>query len=203
MTVSEIFEGIPTRIQIAEAARDQLKLWLPAYLAEIERQQGLPAESLPRIRSFTTRTQTTKWAENQTPACVIVCPGLSGPPARDGAGVWRSSWGLGVAVVTSGNSQESVIQNSSYYGAAVRACLLQQQPLPGLDGRIGWLDEDYAEVPESQSRSLAAARVEFQVLIPHMVCDMAGPVLPPDDPYLPPDNWPTVSDTNLETEVSK
>lgn len=203
MTVSEVYGPIPTRIQIADAAIEVLRAWLPAYLAEIERQQDLPAESLPRIRSFTTRTQTTKWAEDQTPACVVVCPGLAGPPQRDGQGIWRSSWGLGVAVVTSGNSQESVIANSGFYGAAVRACLLQKQPLPKLDGRLGWLDEDYAEIPESQSRSLSAARIEFEVLIPHTVDDMAGPAgLPPENPYLPPDNWPVIKTTDLETEAT-
>lgn len=202
MTVSEIFGVIPTRIGIATAARTVLVRWLPTYLAEIERQQSLSPESLPQIRSWTTRTQPTKWSEEQTPTCVIVCPGLSGPPERDGAGVWRSRWGLGVAIVTSGNSQGSVIANSGFYGAAVRACLLQQQPLPDVDGRLRWLDEDYAEVPEGKSRSLAAARIEFEVLIPVTVDDMAGPVgNPPADPYLPPATWPVVNTTDLETEA--
>lgn len=202
MTISETFGPIPTRIGIAAAARTVLSTWLPAYLAEIERQQNLDPESLPQIRSWTTRTEPTKWSEEQTPACVIVCPGLSGPPERDGNGTWRSRWGLGVAIITSGNSQESVIANSGYYGAAVRACLLQQQPLPNLDGRLSWLDEDYAEIPEGKSRSLAAARIEFEALIPVTADDMVGPMgNPPANPYLPPAAWPTVNTTNLETEA--
>lgn len=199
-----IFEAIPTRIQIVDAALTVLKAWLPSYIAEIERQHDLDPKTLPFPRSYSTRTQTTKWSEDQTPAVVMVSPGLAGAPKRDGNGVWRSPWGLGVAVITSGNTQESVIANSSYYGAAVRACLLQRQPLPGVDGRLHWLDEDYTEIPEGQSRSLAAARVEFQVLIPHTVDDMAGPLPsaePPVDPYDPPAAWQTVTKTSLNLEV--
>lgn len=202
MTVSDIFGPIPTRIAIATATRDLLADWLPAYLAEIERQNNLDPESLPHIRSWTTRTTPTKWVEEQTPACVIVCPGLAGIPQRDGNGIWQAPWGVGVAIVTSGNSQETVIENSGYYGAAVRACLLQQQPLDGIDGRLRWLDEDYAEIPESKSRTVAAGRVEFEVLIPVAVDDMAGPLAVPDDPYLPPGPIPTVNQTHLNTEAT-
>ncbi len=196
------FEPIVTRIQIANAAKQLLRSWLPAYIAEIERQNDLEPESLPMPRSYSTRTEVTKWGEDQTPAVVIVCPGLSGPPKRDGQGIWSTPWGLAVAVITSGKAQESVIANSSFYGAALRACLLQRGPLPGVDGRLFWLDEAYTDIPEGDSRSLAAARVEFECLIPAAVNDMAGPaptVAPPEDPYAPPENWPAVNTTHLTT----
>lgn len=195
-----IFEPIVTRIQIATAVKSVLTAWVPAYIAEIERQNELEPRSLPMPRSYSTRTQVTKWGEDQTPAVVIVSPGLSGPPRRDGEGGWQAPWGLAVAVIASGHSQETVIENSSYYGAAVRACLLQRQPLPKVDGRLMWLDEDYTDVPESDSRSLAAARIEFECLIPTTVNDMAGPApsaAPPEDPYVTPGNWPTVQATDL------
>lgn len=195
-----IFGPIVTRIQIAAAVKETLSDWLPAYIAEIERQNELEPESLPMPRSYSTRTQVTKWGEDQTPAVVIVSPGLSGPPERDGSGIWRAPWGVAVAVIAGGNSQETVIENSSYYGAAVRACLLQRQPLPGVDGRVRWLDEDYTDIPESDSRSLAAARIELECLIPTAVDDMAGPspdTEPPEDPYTEPADWPAAEETHL------
>lgn len=196
------FGTVVTRIQIADAVKTVLQDWLPAYIAEIERQNDLTPQSLPMPRSYSTRTEVTKWGEEQTPAVVIVSPGLSGPPRRDGDGDWQAPWAIAVGVITSGSSQESVIENSSFYGAAVRACLLQRTPLPGVDGRLLWLDESYTDIPENDSRSLAAARIEFECLIPNAVGDMDGPapnVEPPEDPYTEPADWPTVETTHLTT----
>lgn len=197
------FDPVVTRIQIADAVKELLKDWLPAYIAEIERQNTLTAKSLPMPRSYSTRTEVTKWGEDQTPAVVIVCPGLSGPPRRDGNGVWAAPWGIAVGVITSGTYQRTVIENASYYGAAVRACLLQRGTLLNdLAGSVVWLDESYTDIPENESRSLAAARIEFEYLIPAAVNDMAGPapsVDPPEDPYVAPEAWPTVETTHLTT----
>lgn len=171
---------------ITRGTIDHLKAWLPSYVAEVERQQGLGAKSLPLPRSWTTRTAALKDGEEQTPAVVVVCPGLAGEPRRDGNGNWSAPWGVAVVVMVGARDPESSVEVSRYYAGAVRACLTQMPALPDLDAEFVWVDEEYTDLPEGRSRALAAATVEFVCNVPLVMGARRGPwpgSEPPEDPY--------------------
>ncbi|HTU14202.1 MAG TPA: hypothetical protein VMF31_03305 [Solirubrobacterales bacterium] len=218
-----IFDLIITRTQIAEAARSVLEEWLPAYIAEIERQNELVPEALPLPASFTSRTSFSQWTDEPTPAILIVSPGLVNPsqvspgllttgqmnpglygePESDGEGRWRAPWGLTVGVVVAGEDPGEIQEQADLYAAAIRACLLQRQPLPGVDGRLRWIGESYVGIPDEQALGVASARVGFECLIPVAVNDQAGPApatAPPPNPYDPPEEWPIVETTHLTVD---
>lgn len=212
-----IFEPIITRTQITEATRAVLEAWLPAYVAEIERQNGLDPEDLPVPTSFVTRTSFAQWdVEAATPAILIVSPGiinpqiltsgLRGEPAGDGQGRWRALWDLTVGAIVSGEDPGEIQEKADLYAAAIRACLLQRQPLPDVDGRLRWTGEDYEGIPEVESLGVASARVRFECLIPNAVDAHAGPAPgtePPADPYDPPEDWPIVETTHLTVDPTE
>lgn len=219
-----IFETIVTRTQIAEATRSILEAWLPAYIAEIERQNELEPEALPLPENYAILTSFKQWIEGApTPAILIVSPGLVNPsqvspglvspgqmsptlygePKSDGEGRWRAPWGLTVGAIVSGEDPTVIQGQVDLYGAAIRACLLQRQPLPGVDGRLRWIGESYVGVPDEQSLESASARIGFECLIPLSVNDQAGPSPlsePPEDPYQPPEDWPIVETTHLSVD---
>jgi hypothetical protein len=195
-----IFGPLVVETDLTNAVIAKLKLWLPTYVAEVERQQNLDPRSLPLPRSYSIRTTPTKWREDQTPAVIAVSPGLFGDPERDGEGQWRAPWGVSVITVTAAVDQENTDYASKMYAAAIRGALLQNQPVDDAGSTVRWLDEEYTDIPTDRDRSLAGARVDFELLVPCAVDEQAGPWPgsdPPEDPYAVPPGWSTVTDPDL------
>lgn len=209
-----IFEPIITRSQITEATREVLEAWMPAYVAEIERQNGLAPEDLEVPGNVTIRTSFAQWdTEAATPAILIVSqglvspaildPGIYGEPTSDGEGRWQALWGLTVGAIVSGEDPDAIQEKADLYAAAIRGCLLQRQPLPGIGASLRWTGETYVGIPEEESLGIASARVGFECRVPLAVEAHAGPAPgtePPANPYEPPEDWPTVETTHLSVD---
>lgn len=190
MPVLELFGRIISGRQVEGWMRDTLKLWFGTYLREIERQEGLTLQSLPKPRSYTIAEDADKEPEDQLPAIVVVSPGLNGiPPTADGEGWYESNWRVGVGVFASATDRQATINLVRMYCAVVRALVLQKQSLGGHTDGIEWLDEDYDVMEFDDGRTIGAGQVIFDVRINHAVRKHGGPDQPDEGV---PGDWPLV-----------
>jgi len=185
--VTEFFDTIVTGAQVEAWLQAHLQLWLPTYIAEMERQTSRAAGVLPLPRRYTTFNRFDKFPEDQLPCIVVVSPGLQDIPAKTGEGRYRARWTLGVGCVVSASTQEASEELAKVYAAAVRACVLQRPSLGGYTRGAGWLHERYDDLPTTDSRSLAAGQVIFWVEVDAVTNVNAGPTQPdPESDYLQP-----------------
>lgn len=188
-----IFGTIITGRQVRDATERTLRLWAPAYVAEIGRQDGRPANALPVMRSYVSSvTFDGPMPEDQVPACVIVAPGILGEPVRHGDGTHEATWAVGIGVVVSGQDQENTADLANLYAAVVRTIMLQHPSLGGFATGLRWLDERYDPLPTEDRRTFGAAIVQFAVVVPSVVDANGGPAEPPDDPTTDPGEWPSI-----------
>lgn len=177
------------------AVERTLRAWTPHYLAELERQEGLPARTLLPFRSWA-RPAGAPSSWNQSvrtmPACFTRSPGIIGEPETRGGGKVRLTWAVGVMAVVTAADYDATADLAGQYGAAVRAALLQHGGLadpadpdrtPFASG-LDLLDEQYTEVADNQT--VQAATVLFAVTVDHVVDRAAGPKTLPPDPYAAP-----------------
>lgn len=189
--MSSVFGKIIGKEQVEQAVEATLKKWMTTYLAEIERQRGIPPRSLPEIRNYTNVNEFEKWPEDQLPLVVIISPGLGGEkPRMEGDGTYTAKFLIGLATVVSADTQENTSKIAGMYGAAVRACLAQQQDLGGISTGIEWQDERFDDIPNEERRSLASVQEVFLVEVPGIVNERDGLMAVPDDPYAPIGDWP-------------
>ena len=188
---------------VEDAAAATLRLWLPTYLREIERQHGRAQLALPDPKSWLVYSHEDRpedWPESGLPAVLLMCPGLKGEPAREGAGTYRARWDLQAGVVVSASRPAQTRQLAQLYGAAIRAAILQHPSLGGFAQAVTWADEANGDMSPIDSRSLGYTSVAFTVDVLDVVDARGGPILPdasadPDGP-----EWPDV--TSAEAAVS-
>ena len=191
-----IFGPIVTGADVERAALDTLKLWTPEYLAWVERATGREVGSLPRPRSWVASISIDRWPEEQLPSVLLLSTGLAEEPARDGRGVYRAKFALGLAVVVSARDRRETDDLAKLYTAALRAALLHNQTLGGLAEAVEWVDERYDALPgdRQRRRQLAAGQAVFRVEVHDVVAVKAGPSAPRQDPYPPYPDPPLATD---------
>lgn len=168
---------------VESAIIDHYKLWQTTYLAEIERLQSRDAESLPVIRSYTTKNELDKFPEEQLPAMVVVSPGIvTDSMEHEGAGFYSALWDVGVAVVASGREESTTNVLRGIYGAVTRAIFLQH-PATSVGAIEEWVDESYNDLPVDADRTMAVVQLLFRVRVERVIESNAGLLEPLDDPY--------------------
>lgn len=197
-----IFKTIANAAAVEQAVLTFYQSWMPTYIAEVERQAGLDAQSLPMIRSFQNRTEFQDWPEEQLPTLIVVSPGFIGEPRQAGDGTYLAPFSIGVASVVSARDKASTNQLAKLYAAAARAAILQHQSVGGIAEGVDWLDERYSDVPEESGRTLASGQAIFRVWIPNAVTAGEGPKEPLEDPYDAP-AWPTVATTEVQVDATE
>jgi hypothetical protein len=188
-----IFGRIVTGSHVEDAAEATLRLWIPTYIAEIERQTGRDAGTLPTPRSWSLVSEFGLDPEDQFPAIVIESPGLVESPGRDGRGTYRAAWDLRIGVVVAARDERATRRLSTTYAAAIQAALLQHPSLGGFAADTSWLDTRYTPIADDAGRTLAAGRTYFRVDVDDVVTAKAGPAVPNVDPLDPYD--PTTAET--------
>lgn len=176
--------------QVEAAAKATLGEWMPAYLAEMERQTGRAPESLPMVRGWETAPEFDKWPETQLPCGIIICPGTADEPTEDGQQMHRAKWDLHVALVVSANTEANTLALSKVYAAAARATLRHHGTLGGFALRTKWVGEGYTDLPLDKRRSMASGEAVFVVEVDDVLDGNGGPSEPPADPYEDPGDWP-------------
>lgn len=189
---------------VEDAVVDTVALWLPTYLAEVERQQGLPPGGIARPASLSTRSLFEVRAEESLPAIVVVSPGTAGTPERAGDRTQRAQWVVDVVAVVSAPTDVLTRRMGQLYAAALRTLLLQRSSLGGVAARgLTWLGDSYTPIPSEGARTIYGAAVQVLVRMDAVVDGWGGPPPasePGEDPLTPWPSWPTITDVGITVE---
>jgi hypothetical protein len=188
---------------VEQAVIETCVKWGEEFVAEAERQFGIPARSVPvpEAGQFTTTSQTfEKWPEDATPAVLVLAPGLVGKPRREADRSLTAPVALGLGFLAgTGHGSDANREMAQLYAAAYSELMLRI-PLTLLGVPLGvdsieYVDERYNDIPGNRERMLAAARLVFVVNVRNWRSLVGGPPErdPRPDPYVdPPVEWPTV-----------
>ena len=195
---------------IEDAAIGVLRLWLPSYLWEVERQSGETAGSIALPRSYRISSEVEKMPEDQTPCVVVASPGIADLPGTNGARQYQAQWTLEAsAIVSARGGMEDVatpraLRLARLYALAMRACLIQQADDESYLFRRDWIGEEYGVLPSIDDRTICVAKVRLQIEVPDVLTSDAGPIEPlgpppeaePPSPDSP--EWPQAIDSDVE-----
>jgi hypothetical protein len=171
-----------------------LRKWSSTYLAELERQHGYAAGTFPRVRGWAYGPTFDKWPEDQLPGVLVVTPGITPPPTRDGDGVYRVRFNVDVGCAVSARTQGDAHEIATLFVAAHAAIVAQRPSLEGHAIASTWLDLRLDPLAYDDTRALYAGFATFAIEVDDVLTTLAGPVQPdpePDelDPY---PLWPLV-----------
>ena len=189
-TEDTLFGPIVTGWDVEQWCMETIREWADTYLCEVERQAGLQEASLQRIRGWVTAPSFDKWPEDQLPAVMLVSVGLSELPLKDGYGLYRARWQMGLGCIVSARTQTESHRMAMLYIAALRTLLIQRPSLGDRAAGIVWQDEDYTQLAYDDIRTLAAGQAMFTVEVEGVSQAGAGPLSTddPNDPACAP--WP-------------
>lgn len=181
--MADRFENILTGSDVEQWVIDMLKKWALTYINELQFQIGWDGAQIPVPRSFTTRTRVRHFEDDQLPQCIVVSPGLADRPRKEGNGVYRATFSMGVSVIASAKDESTTKALARFYAAVTRAILLQHASLDGKADGMEWWDESYDDIEDDAdvSRVLAAGSNFFRIEVPNVVTWGAGPklIVPP------------------------
>jgi hypothetical protein len=191
---------------LALSIKHGLQDFLVAYIAEVERQDGLEARTIPEPRSYAIGADIDeKRPEHALPSVWVLIPGLDGETTRRSKGFHDATFALAVgAYVTTTNAQDTKLLLDQY-ARAVRECVLREAPRIIRDSGYGsatvnWTDETYGEGEIRQSRTLGVYVGAFPLTVENVA--QAGvspfPAGPPADPYTPPPGLVTITEADAE-----
>lgn len=196
--VSPIFGPIRTAAVAEQAVTATLQRWMPTYVAELERQNGLAAGSIPAVRGWTLTNQFDQSQSDQTPTIIVISPGSEGTPVRSGEGAITVVWRVEVAVIANGRDRASSNLFAKVYAAAIRAIVVQQPSLGGVAAASVYAGESFTDAPADYLPVGAVAVVEFAVTVTEAVNRKLGPL----DPDSTDTDWPEVETVNVEVQRS-
>lgn len=198
MSESDIFGPLINVQDLPRSIEDQIQKWIDFYLAAVERDHGLNPPHYQRPASYMKVNLLEGLpGEDMSPTVIIVTRGGNSKPERRGR-VIDLPMDVGIAVVTSSFESDGAREVAGAHGAAISALLMHRRHV---DNRMGgslhvqsWDDVRLDDLSGEESRTRAILRLEFTVLVRGVIELGAGPTTddPPDDPYQPPGDWPTV-----------
>lgn len=159
------------------AATNTLKMWLPAYIAEMNRNLGAPVLAVPKDYEFRPQYSPAPPSGN-SPFVLVDVPGTTQTPVRRSDGI-QSYWKTQIGVWLFGSQSWRETQALTYaYMAAIRAVMIQQPKLGGLADTVKWMEESYAEKEHSSTRTVGQGFLQFEVSILTSIEPFAGPSVP-------------------------
>jgi hypothetical protein len=189
MAVNPTFGPLFTPRTIERAMLTLLETWLPIYLAEVERQNGIDPCSIARPRLYVTSVEADLDPGEQLPAIVAVSPGTTEAPMRED-GAWSAWFQCSIVALVMAPEEMFVRDLAGYYAAAIRGAVLQHAGLGVDQVEATWWDgEEYQGEPGDQrNRTRGAAIVNFRVKVRDVVSTETGPLDPaavadPCDPF--------------------
>lgn len=200
MTVHPRFGVMVGPDTVGKALLGTLQSYLLAYVAEIERQDGLAPRTLPAPKSFQYAADLDeRRPEHHTPSVWVLSPGLDNEPIRHAKGKHGATFDVMVGSFVTDQGTEKTRVLSSRYCRALRGCLLREAVRGLRDAGLGecgvtWTDETYNEGDTDQRRTIGVAVSAFTVQVETVA--QAGPspfpAGPPADPYAVPADLGTV-----------
>jgi hypothetical protein len=200
---------------LIDAAVNTLRLWMPEYLADVERKAGLQPKTIPRPpvpESYHGGVDLESWIGEDTPEVMVLCK-PSGEPEHSSSfytGKFTLTIGclcIGTGSVLAERPEDDARKIASYLGAASQL-LVQQPTLGGLTERLRLTALPDVSLPDPDKRAIAQVVTEFDVWVTEVVSETAGPVgpTPQESPgYVGPEeafeDRPTVEDINIKVTV--
>lgn len=185
--------------ELQDAVQKTIEDFLEDYLSEYERQNELEPETIPLFKTYEQVNEFRNWADDETPVCVIVSPGV--PQFKHkGNGEYWGVFDLGVACIVHANVRENTNKLARIYGPVVRQLLLQQAGLGGVAHSVELETEKFDDVPEREDRAQAVAQIIFTVEVPDVVNSRKGILSPTENPYGGSSEAPTALESSVEIE---
>lgn len=180
---------------------DELRAYLPFYLARAEEAMGYDPGTLQPIRTWGTPRG---WLQRPTassalPFVAFTSPGQVAPPRltdREYVATWRMEATCGVAA----KDFDSADRLAKAYGAAIAQCVLNQPPGEPVDW-IDYLGDEFPIAGADEDSVVVHATELFTVKVAGVLQRRIGLTEPPDDPLVPPDEFPTVKADGTELTV--
>lgn len=201
-----IFGPLITTYDIDTRLLGGIKLWLPTYLTQTERERQLGQGWLARPKTYANVLDDATFLDHVLPAVLVTTSGTVGDPERVGGGLYNVWWHFAVTVILRGPDTEGSRKAASLYGATLRRLLLQKSSLRDANGvafagGMEWNSEVVLPVDDTtdKGRNLACAIGDYNVLVEDVVQDMAGPVQP--DPETDPHDygeWPLADPVTVD-----
>lgn len=199
--------------EVRDAVIATLNRWIVYYVAEYERQRGLPPRTIPTPptpESIHGGIDFDTWQQDLLPELIVTVAPLGEPERYDG-GTYGTWWQVEVAAVAfSPDTEDAAYTQATWYAASLLGLLTEQGAFGvGADGvssfsertrlvsapRIEWTER-------SDVRRVCRAVVPVRVFTDAIVTDTDGPRTPPtQDPYETPLPWTNVSTVEVVVEA--
>jgi len=180
------------------ALLNHLKLWLPTYLAEVDRQRGLVAGATAVPRSWQIVQQFDLSEEPQMPAVIIESPGPNDTPKKEGDGTVRVTYEMRVISVVAAKDYASTNDLGKRYAGAIMDVVMQKRSLgdPNVMG-TDFMGYSHVEVPTEERRTKVGIATNLEITYRYAANWKMGPSMPiivpdpnADPPVDPTDPYP-------------
>lgn len=173
---SDIFGPLYGGFSVQQAMVNTLKMWLPTYIEEVNRQLGAQVLFIPERYQY--KPDYRPGTPLPKAAVLVTVSGTSKEPERLNSGT-RSCWNAEVGLYNSGTQDWQETQALTYaYGLAARAAIAQHPALGGLAETTLWTGERYLEQEVSSTRVSGLALIDFEVTISNTMDVFGGPPSP-------------------------
>lgn len=181
---------IITSGQVRRAGIVHLQRWLPSVLIEVARQDGRDVENaveLPPqlVRSWHGVPNIRQIRDDQLPNISVEVTGIIRVSQDDGDGIVTATFGVDVAAYARGRTIDDTADIVGVYCAALRVVAEQHPDWNELASDTFWRGEEYGLVEGASVQTLGGGAVSLEVSIPGVFDRFAGPLTPPEDPYIP------------------
>jgi hypothetical protein len=178
--------------------KTHLQTWLPSTLAAACRLEGLAADALPQPKTWKILATRDAMVADQLPALFVTSPGAAPRTEQDSDGDVSATWRMQVFILVRAQDFETVARDVAIYALAVRLAAVQHPTLGGVAIGTEWAGETYDVIDATAGRTLGGGRVDLDVTVEDAHNVLAGPLVPPDDPYAVPPDDPTVEETDVD-----
>lgn len=197
MSDSNVYGAIWSKQAVEKRVIGSLEDWLTYYLGEQERIDGWEPDSIARPEGIIRMTDLAKWPEDKLPLLVVSCG--EAIPKKHENGRYEATFPTAIGMIVSDLDREGSRDLADSYAAAVRGAVVQHKSMKstafpdGINGSVQWARERYDGIATSDSSTLAASAVNFDVTINNAITAQAGPrTLPETPPDVDPGDWPTL-----------
>ncbi len=177
-----------------------VQAWTPTCVAAIESKYGLAMRALGTVQSWDRASEFETFDEATPTSVLVVSPGMTGPPVRDGEGKYRATFEVVLGVLVESTTSPEARDLVGRWARAM-SLAMTRPGLEGVHGAARWMGEEFDVIPFEATRTMAAARIPFEVEFEDVLETWAGPTEPLEDPYEVPSAGPVV--TGYEATVTK
>lgn len=216
MTYTSLYGQIIGRQQVEAAVLSTLRVWMVAYIAEVERQNGLAPRTIPTpptSESYHGGLDFDTWRQGLEPVLIVLAQPVDDAEHR-GSGEYGQWYDIQVGAICVADQkfydvaavnqvEDSARLLGDIYGAAVLGVLTQQfnNDIEPWIGRTELVMAPETEFISDEVPSVTRSVCQIRTLIFPVVDGSQGPTTVPSDPYGEPGLLPGVSTTNLTFEA--